>query len=492
MFRFGICLLLFGIFLGLFYSMNRYKEIEFKDFRGGEAPSSLVLVNDKYYKAENVKVDPESGKLSIADGIASVIVASTNDAVDNLSQAASSEYLFVCLVNSSFDHLIYRSSDGITWTLVETILEASWPGVQSAYLMTNGHNVFLMGDGVTTNWVSTDDGGTFSSIAYDNILGDGLVMSDGGINFDGYYYAIADGVTSDFSIVRTVNFQTWELVLEYSTEFAEQGVLFEFQGFIHLLAGYNVLYRVIDGRLEQVKDFRSEGTAYFLKISDLLCQVYTYDTHTGEQKLYHWDGTQFLLVNRSPSIVIGAASHAQQGGFSDGENGWYIATENSTKYLVKWDKDGNIFKTSALDNNTSQEKLFGINNTAYHIYIDPSNTYWTCDRLSNYKASGTLETRTVETGELIPKQLILRHAPLETGGSVKLYYKKNRDAAYSSALITSNTVGDIKKKYTFPSGTAAIDFAQLKFELITSDATKRPYDVEAVLLGVPVGLENAK
>lgn len=492
MFRFGIFLLLFGIFLGLFYSMNRYKEIEFKDFRGGEAPTSLVLVNNKYYKAENVKVDPESGKLSLADGIASVVVSATDEAIFNLSQASSSEYLFVCLVNSSFDHLIYRSSDGITWSLVETILEASWSGVQSVYLLTNGHHLLLIGDDGLTNRVSHDDGATWASIAYADVIGDGLVMSDGGINANGYYYAIGAGITTDFSIVRTIDFETWELVLEYSTEFAEQGVLFEFQGFIHLNAGYNILYRIIDGRLEQVKDFRSEGTAYFLKISDLLCQVYTYDTHTAEQKLYHWDGTQFLLVNRSPSIVIGAESHAQQAGFSDGENGWYIATENATKYLVKWDKDGNIFKTSALDNNTEQEKLFGINNTAYHVYIDPTNDNWTCDRLSNYKASGTLETRTVETGELVPKQLILRHSPLETGSSVKLYYKKDQDSAYSSALITSNTVGAVKKKYTFPNGTNPIDFAQLKFELITSDSTKRPFGIDAVLLGVPVGLENAK
>lgn len=463
----------------------RYDKFKFSDFRGGESPTALVSVENKYYTSENIKVNNESGKLALADGLASQLVSNTQEEIQNTSQAVSSSRLFVALVNSSFDHLIYASDDGETWTLKKTILTADWADVQSAYIITNGPHALLIGDQLTTNWVSHDNGDSWSEISAATEIPDGFRVSESGTHKDGYFYSLGDGSLLDFAIVRSADLETWEIVKEYSETAYEEGFLFEFQGFIHFMAGYNVLLRLVNNNFEEVKNFSAEGAAAALKISENRAQIYTYNWHTGEQLLYHWDGSDFTLINRTSNFTLGS-------GFSDGANGWYIGTSGSDKYLVKWDENGNIFKTSELSATAIQEKLYGLKNTAYHIYIDSSSDKWRCDRLNNYKDSGTLETKTIETEELIPKQLILRHAPLESGETVKLYYKKNQESSYSSALITSNTVGAVKKKYTFPNGTAVIDFAQLKFELSTSDATKTPHEVDAVLLGVKVGLENAK
>lgn len=457
---------------------DRYKKINFKDFRGGEG-NQLTDVENGYQEGTGVRVSDESGKLELAPGASIVAISAVDDLLENYAFNTSDEYTWVVVTNSSLDHLIYRSSDGNTWTLFQTITQVSWP-VENVWVVVNGNRV-LLDSGDTTDAYLSVNGGAFSVITRTtNISAENAQKYAGYL--DGYVYVPGFGDTLDFAIYRSIDLQTWEKVLEYDDSSLEAGAMFGFQGFMHIKDSFRI-FRIINNELELVHRFQGTHYVYHLKVNENKVQFAGYDNKTALTVLKEWDGQEFKTRARLNIPGVGILPH-----FSDGKSGWWdIISPTGSNYLIRWLESGELFKETLV---TVGEYYRSTKGYIYGVYIDGTGL-WKSEKITAYGTTGVLESRIADCEDFVPKLLRVRHRPLAASESVKVYIKKDKAAAYSSALITSDTDGDVKKTYTFPNGTAPIDFAQIKIEL-TGPGTTSPTDVDCVLLGVPRGMTNAK
>lgn len=131
--------------------------------------------------------------------------------------------------------------------------------------------------------------------------------------------------------------------------------------------------------------------------------------------------------------------------------------------------------------------LLGYDETGDPIF---SIQVWSDKEKKRVLESG-FETIIVDEGEIIPKQIIIKHDPLLVGTSVEVYFRKDKSTSWGSVVLTSNISGSIKKVYNFPKNTKC-DYIQFKVLMKTSDTSKYINNPELVFLYQRVGLTNSK
>lgn len=461
---------------------ERYEKIHFKNFSGGEG-NAITEVEDGYQEGVNIRVNEESGKLELAPGTSISAISATTDLLTNPAYASNEDYMFVVLTDGSMNHLIYRSSDGSTWSLVKTITQVAWP-VESAWIVTHGERILVDSGDDSDCYISEDNGGTFTAITRTaNLVAYSLQEYSAAL--DDYLYAPGLGDTLSFAIYRSKDLNTWEKVLEHSDGSLEDGKMFAFQGFMHITDGRRI-FRIVNDKLELVHRFNATRYVFPLKVNENHMQFVGYDDRDAKTILKEWDGQEFKTRARLDIAGIGLVPH-----FTDGKSGWYtIVAPTGSNYLIRWMESGQIFKETGVSSDSNGWRFFNVKGYISGLYINSSDL-WKSERVTGYSTSGSLESRIADCKTLIPKMLICRHRPLAASEVVKVYIKKDKEASYSAALITSDVDGATRKTYTFPRGTDAIEFAQIKIEL-TGPGTTSPKDIDCTLLGIASGIINAK
>ena len=293
-----------------------------------------------------------------------------------------------------------------------------------------------------------------------------------------------------YALYKTTDFLNYTLVADYLDTFDDIKEIEDFEGFTYFVVD-NRIFKIENGIPLLIKKFSTTKLIHLFANKEKM--VIAYFISKTKVRVILYDGADFVDAK-----IITTTDEFDYLKFllATTDETYFVIRQNSAtpkEEMYKIKNDNSAFKLASFSHATSnytdggtiinEKFIFAIVNQtppySYKFYTD-----------SQYNASGNLESSIYEKGEIVPKQLILRHKPLLANTSVKVYYKFDHSAAYT-LVLTSNTTGAIKKKYTFPAGTI-FDFAQFKIELITTDATKTPEDVQLEFLYLPVGLENAK
>lgn len=449
--------------------MSRYKKIAFKNFAKGETDDPYA--DPSFYTAiSGVAVDDITQKLKLISDNPKTEFA--DDGYGD-SYAQNAHYAFTVVYTDAVGHsMLYRTTDGITYTKVY-----DFPANYLCYSIfcIDGQIVAFCENTSTYNLyvgISGFFGTAFSFSVCPYIIT--CLTKKNGL----YYGHTITG--SGAAILTSPDFINWTIVVQTG----EDGNIFfinYFKGFIHYIFDED-FYRLENDIPILIKKFQT--SIFGIQIGEnniLICE-----RSTDRVFFYLYDGETFkkfgplLLANQG--VPIFATEHYA-----------IVATfqTSATNYqFYKVFADGSFFKLygiSSLAGMPSGGGYFANKDLLQYSTGSVMQIY----RTDGYVASGTFETTILDLDEHIPIALIVKHKPLVANTSVKIYAKSNQASSWGSALINSNTVGAIKKLYKFPAGTKQ-DFAQFKFELLTTDGTKTPEDVQLEFLYLPVGLENAK
>lgn len=466
---------------------ERYKKVYFRDFRGG-ANRQLNDEENGYYTSENVKV-AESGSLELAPGNSRSDIGAVVEYIENPSYAATEEFIYLVVVDNALKKWIYRAADTGTFSLIDSFTNASWDA-EGIAVLTNGNYLRISGGAANDKW-SDDNGDSFSNtgLVTTAYVAEATIQQLAGY-LDGYCYIPGAGVTKDFGVWRSKDLVTWELVIEHDDGGLELVPLFGAFGFMHITDGTRI-FRIINGRFERVHYWIGTGYVSHQKMGEGIVMFHGKDLKTNEIVFREWDGEEFKTTRRLP---LPTNIHNLKSQFYDGKSAWltsYYTSGTPTVRMYRYEVGGKIFPEGEIYTPSSGSwPFFNLNGNIIGLHVGTDNI-WEKQTITAYAASGTIESRIADCDDMVPKMLIVRHRPLAANESVTVYFKKNKEASYSSALITSDTDDAVKKAYTFPNGTAAIDFAQVKITL-AGPGTTSPQEVDCVLLGVPRGMINAK
>lgn len=102
--------------------------------------------------------------------------------------------------------------------------------------------------------------------------------------------------------------------------------------------------------------------------------------------------------------------------------------------------------------------------------------------------NNTAESGIISIGEIVPIQLILKHAPIVGGVGYGISVKYNQGAAYEAGhIIETTNDGEYRKVYNFPQGLKKT-FIQFKLDTANTVSKNSP---ELVLVYVPSDMEAA-
>lgn len=343
---------------------------------------------------------------------------------------------------------------------------------------------------------------TNPTVAWTNIASPTMTQVNAYASDGQTLYIIANNGTYNGVLFFTTDGITWtELgpVFDNSSSYYYYEILEFFDGFLYALIGdekdKNKVYlkRLENNVFVTVKSFHVWTFPSMKKFNDKLYIVY--EDQAKNLLVRSYDGDEIRTENK---IYLGGANKFDiSATFASADKLYFHTVEYSNPQRARvysidrneavfLEFDYNLYWPYQIIENKGVLHLFATKMDAALHNVCIFNNY-----NQKFQASGTLENSILDDGEIVPKQLILRHKPLAANTSVKVYVKKDHAASWGSAVLTSDTAGAVKKKYTFPTGSVH-DFMQFKLELITTDNLATPQDVSLEFLYLPVGLENAK
>lgn len=459
------------IIFTLIFMPNRYKKVEFKNFSKGQTKNEFD--DPSFYKAiNNIAVDENTQKLSLLPALDSTNI---NDDGYGDAFAENGTYAFSLVYTTASDFSnLYRSTDGITFTKIYDFPATSIP--ISLFAIDKQIVAFLEVGALIKVAVSSNNGTSFTITTVPNDYKITKITKK-----DGLYYGHA--ITTGASILTSTDFINWTVVLLTSIDETIYG-LRNFKGFIHYTLQEN-FYRLENDLPVLIKSFKNQ----------------TYSENIGEKGYLITEG-QGTNIN----IHIYDGEETKKFGPISGLGDTAIvlfSTENyaiiavftfATSALYTFYKvffDGSIFKIYSLTVDYSPTGGGNFKGLDLIQHTDTVGSTLQIYRSEDYVLSGTFETTIQDLGEHIPIAIILKHNPLSASTSVKMYKKSDRASSWGSALFTSDVDGAVKYIYKFPAGTKQ-DFIEFKIELITTDLTKAPKDIQFEFLYLPSGLETSK
>ncbi len=467
---------------------SRYKKIDFKDFLGGRGQIFSDSSDPKKFLVSNqIVADLFTKKLKLA-------------------------------FDTNYQTLAYGSNSDGKILEVYGDISSLWTRV-IAYDYNTTNEMRLLGRG--------DNYGVFSDL--NTVEVGGYVENDYLVFFKGKMLAFYEG---RYSYVAVGN--TWVHMGAWITSHMPIHHCISADGWLYLVNGYGNIYRSFDGLVWEVYfDGYSVGVR-FNAVADLGGFLYGIMSQGGFVRnslirfengipvvLYNFynDNVQSSLLSFCDYLVIADVidgkivlykydkSQLEQIGLIDdhvfsGVSLFYSSyrelyfvgqcdngLSEDYRYLYVLNSFGGIFKIKDFGIYKNVGAIVGYKGKILIQVSDVDGEYiWIHDTgTEKYQSSGTCETSIMDKGKHVPCYLIVRHDPLATGTSVKVYAKYNKASSWSVALLTSNVVGSVSCIVKLDG--SEVDFSQFKLELLTTDTSKSPQNVELTFLYIPVGLE---
>ena len=474
----------------------RYKKIQFKDFSGG---GEQIFLQDQAAFSRSYKLNlGEANSIRLAALLNSqslamkVLGGSGCNNMPLFYENGGYNYLFVLDITTSIPKL-YRSTGSGAFTLKYTF--STQHGLDNVYmaLSHNNYHIVCFDDSVagkTVWYASLDPTAGWAQIAsllditpVKNLIVDNKLYIVGTKDL----YQTTDGLT-----YTPMNFSA-QLK---SYDFIQDALYFDGFWYLVLWSNKEQIYhfmKVENGILKTIlsskQSMNIEMTKKFMYIStNYPCRIYTWD---GEELIEKYDLTNFFPTTYNFRVMktiedrIYFNLHFLDPTSAKEKNCLFSIIDDKGIFLEFDMADDEMILFVAEQGNVL---YLGVENTGASPGFKVYNDYAATGEI--FQPTGYAETSIVDDGEVVPKQLVLKHAPLDSNCSVKVYKDFDRSGTYT-LVLTSNTAAAIKKKYTFPAGTI-LDFAQFKIELITTDSSETPEDIQLDFLYLPVGLENAK
>ena len=461
--------------------MNKYKSIEFSVFKNGEIQKKYSELENMAYSnklAINDYGKVELAKLFVKNDIADTYTYATNSKIGGRYGATYYFYFFLVKQISGKDHaVLYKCNLGNAPTLVKDF-GAGLPD----QIILHKDRIIVQFENDTTGdlewYQTTSPTGTWTAIPELK----NHSMNDWEILNDEIYITILTGYASTG---KSNIYISRDNGITFSLLFTQAPVqsLYVANGFLYGKSGD--MY-VMENETWRLVEKNVKGSVHI--VDEKLKAI---DYHN----IYIFNGDKFEIERTfEENKYLSFEGVSKYKTFfsirSDAEGGL------SNYSLYSYDTRGVLIKEKEFLNKDADWGIFGVFfviDTTYIITKNETNLIteiWN-DYNPKYVDNGYFQTTIIDKGEIVPKQLILRHDPLLTGSTVKVYTKKDQASSWENAIITSNTVGGIKKKYNYPAG-AIHDFTEFKVELITTDTTKTPKNIKLEFLYLPIGLENAK
>lgn len=475
---------------------ERYKSIKFKDFSGG---GEQIFLEDQASFSRSYKINlGEANSIRLAallnaQSLAMKVLGGSGcNNMPLFYENGGYNYLFVLDLTTAIPKLL-RSSGSGAFTLKYTFSTEN--GLDNVYmaLSHNNYHIVCFDDSVagkTVWYASTDPTAGWAQIAslldiapVKNLIVDNKLYIVGTKDL----YQTTDGLT-----YTPMNFSA-----QLKTNDVIQDALY-FENFWYLVVWNNKekLYHfmkienaTLKSILNSKQSINLEKTRNFMYIStNSPCRIYTFD---GEELIEKYNLTNFFPTTYNFRVMKAVEDRIYFNlhfldPTSAHEKNCLFSIINDKGIFLEFDMsdDEMILFVVQQDN----VLYLGVENTGASPGFKVYNDYSATGEI--FQPTGYAETSIISEGEIVPKQIILRHDKLDSHCSVKVYKDFDRSGTYT-LILTSNTASSIKKKYAFPAGTI-LDFAQFKIELITTDSSKTPEDIELEFLYLPVGLANAK
>ena len=481
--RISTIISLFFLF-GLALMGAKYKQIDFNSFKDGEG-FDFVGEQMGYKAASNVTINEETGKLTLGNALSAISLPApiTQISANNAWAVMGTSFLVWAWDDTGLVSKIYKST-GTTLTLVKT-LSATFGFAQG--MAGNGKIAFIFSSDDSANGrfaYTIDEGATWTESTqtiFDQYRGNFVLLGE-------YIYFNAHIKSGNYGIVRTRDGSNFEIVWQANSASVSTDWLVEADGVIYAEVSGSI-YKLVNNQLILIQKEKT-GTIFSNGHLYLMTTLSPGSNNPTRVKFYTYDGARFVLTKD----FIFPNQIQIQGFYRDITNGYILCGVvngnyngfNTVVFRVGENDDFHFFQALNYANEEMWD-LFVFNKNIY--YIDAGANLPQIQYGANYILSGTMETSAVNEGEIIPKQLILRHDPLTANTSIKIYAKKDFASSWT-LLLTSNTTGAIKKKYNFANNYGIADFMEFKVELITTLNTISPKFLSLKLLYVPVGLEH--
>ena len=214
---------------------------------------------------------------------------------------------------------------------------------------------------------------------------------------------------------------------------------------------------------------------------------------TGELYLYEFNGADLKLFNVFYNIETDL--HSPKFLNKDDYFAHLVCSDvddsDKFRHLIKIGSKQEVFYQTSYTNTYDFANLSVVSGKLYFQLITSTQIKIGRNSGGTFNSSGEIYPPLINKGKITPCHLVLTHRPLVSGESVKIYIDKDFTGSWGSAVLTSSTVGATEKIYSFPAGSNC-KFIRFKIELITTDDTKTPEDIQLEFLYKPIGLSVSK
>ncbi len=477
----------------------KYKKIEFKFF---EKSGQEYLIDEKgFFKSENFSRIITKNNNSLGNMPDTINVALCSPITPDITHSAiNNGYIYIQGIGNSSDLVeLWKGKNNEAFTKVFTFTTQfdedqgmiSFKNKLIALGFLNGESkaYYSQDSGSSFNEITTLPDDTFNSFV---IVGNTLY-----IEYLNSIYKSTDGITFELYLTVPSEYQFWyELIY--------------LNGFLYTIIysennDDNFLCRIENNKIFNIKKiinptsiFSDGNYIYITTLSEIIngktsdAKILKFDLENLKE-IYDFSYLFSYPVGIKIKTTYENKIFLSVDTWNDNQTEDYYKT-----FIFSIDSTDNVILEYILPitpTNTTFQEIITNNNVLHMVQYSDTGNIETAQIFNNfnrkYQANGNVELSIIEKGEIIPKQLIIRHKPLDIGCSVKIYTKKDFKTSWGTEILNSNTVGAIKKKYTYPTGIIQ-DFTQFKIELITTDETKTPKDIKLDFLYLPLGLENAK
>ncbi len=466
---------------------RRYKKIGFSDFSGGEGEKYLVE-NAKFFQSEKVQIDLKSKSIKLATSWENRTIAGFQTEWYNQVPCQYNNYNYhLTVLEATGVVKLYKATGAGAFALeydfaakngldeVHGLIEYKDKLIAMFWDDTAGENVQYYSTATATTWTQ------ISTLPNNQLFKKHLVVDNTlYVFFENSIYTSTDGITFSLYLTMPTN------VFLISAEF--------FKNFIYISTheyktSNNTLFVIENGALIRIRNIRelsqimaTDNFLYLFSTALTGTRIYRFDGDTIK-KFYDFDGYATMPANVNPHLYKDKKLYFTAD--------WQAVTDVYSLYSIV--NDEAIYKEATFTGDEFIRSMYVISNTIY-IVATLDNAVTKSTKIYNnssaiFELSGYLETSIINKGENVPIQIIVRHKPLPADTSVKIYQKFDHASSYT-LILTSDTDNAVKKKYNFPKGTLC-DFIQFKIELLTTDDTKTPEDIDLTFIYKPLGLEVA-
>lgn len=443
----------------------------------------------KFFQSQKVQIDLRSKRIKLGGKLSSNALATIqNEKYVPLFSFLSTLNYHLAVVQATGDVRLYKSTGAGAFSTAYTFTAENGEDevyglfrykdkLIASFMDSSTDYVFYYSTSPSSAWtkITTLPNELFKNfLIIDNVL---YLFTTGSI------YTSTDGITFTLYLTMPTN------VLIKSIDF--------FDGFIYISTyqlsfGFKYsLMRIENDELVFLRNFPDESI--ILASSDFL---YIFIKSSIRPRVLSFDGASYKLFYdfREFSVIPNALAPLVNTDDKFYFMVGFLVGSDQQEHIYSIVKDKAVFREFSFANNEFIRSMYDIDDVLYSLITldegDPVSSKIYNDDAVEFEALGSLESSILDVGEVVPIQAILRHKPLSASTSVKLYVKKNQASSWGSAVLTSDTDDAVNKKYRFPKS-SIYDFIQFKIELITTDDTVTPEDVQLIFLYKPLGLEVA-